>query len=104
MARLPRIRGTQFGLRNPANVEAIKADMRANRFRFSDSEGQIGGVLDPQGTYHIEDGQHRMVAALELYAESGDDRYVLMLLRWGRWEDLPAPKRSRPMPSRGWWG
>jgi hypothetical protein len=50
MARLPRIQGTQIGLRDPANVDAIKADMRAGRFRFSDPEGQVGGVLDPQGT------------------------------------------------------
>jgi filamentous hemagglutinin len=104
MARLPRIRGTQIGLRHPANVDAIKADMRAGRFRFSDPGGRIGGVLDPHGTYHVEEGHHRMVAALELHAGTGDDRSVELLLRWGRWEDRPAPKRSRPMPSRGWWG
>lgn len=91
-------------MRDPANVDAIKADMRAGKFLFADPDGQIGGVLDPNGTYHIEDGQHRMAAALELFAETGDDRYVRLLLRWGRWEDLPAPKRSRPLPSRGWWG
>lgn len=104
MAPLPRIRGTQVGLRNPASVNAIKADMVAGRFRFTDPDGRIGGVLDLNGTYHVEDGHHRMVAALEVWHATGDDRYVRELLAHGRWEDLPAPRRSRPMPARDWWG
>src|SRR5262245_43975887 len=103
MIRLPRIRGTQIGLRNPLLVEAIKADMRTARYRYSAPEGRIGGVLDPNGTYHVEDGHHRMVAALELYHETGDAQYVRELLAAGRWENLLAPRSSRPMPARTGW-
>jgi len=92
------------GLRNPASVDAIKADMRAGAFRFSEPSGQIGGVLDPSGTYHVQEGHHRMVAALELYRETGDDRYVMELLLRGRWTLVGRPRSSRPMPARAWWG
>jgi filamentous hemagglutinin len=104
MARLRRIRGTQIGLRNPALVDAIKAAMRAGTFRFAEPAGRIAGVLDRSGTYHIQEGHHRMAAALELLRETGDDRYVAELLAWGVWEGEPAPRDSRPMPSRTWWG
>lgn len=103
MAGLPRIRGTQVGLRNPSAVDAMKADMRGGLFRFSEPEGQVGGVLDPRGTYHIKDGHHRMVAALELLEETGDDRYVRELLAWGRWDESTAPRASRPMAARSGW-
>ena len=101
---LPRIRGTQVGLRNPGLVDEIKADMRAGRFAFQEPRGQIGGVLDPRDTYHVEEGHHRMVAALELYAELGDPIIAQELLRWGRWARKQAPSSSRPMPARDWWG
>ena len=64
--------------------------MVAGRFRFADPDCPIGGVLDPRGTYHVEDGHHRMVAALELWHVTGEDRYVRELLARGRWEDLSA--------------
>ena len=102
MTRPPRIRGTQVGLRNPASVDAIKADMRAGLFGYSEPRGRVGGVLDAHGTYHIEDGHHRM-AALELFRQTGDDRSVRELLAWGRWEDLPASRATRPMPARSGW-
>lgn len=77
--------------------------MEGGLFRFSEPEGQVGGVLDPRGTYHIGDGHQRVVAALELEAESGDDRYVWELLTWRRWDEAPVPRASRPMPARSWW-
>ena len=104
MARLPRIRGTQVGLRNPASVDAIKADMKAELFRFTDLDGQIGGILDGAGVYHVMEGHHRMAAALELFRQTGDDRFVRELLRWGRWSIGLRPSMSRPMPARSWWG
>src|SRR5262245_30188958 len=104
MAPLPRIRGTQVGLRNPASVNAIKADMVAGRFRFTDPGDRMSAVRDLNATYHVEDGHHRMVAALELWHTTGDDRYVRQSLAHDSCEDLPAPRRSRPMPARDWWG
>ena len=104
MSRLPSIRGTQIGLRDPAKVDAIKADMRAGRFRFGDPAGQIGGILDDRGVYHVMEGHHRMAAALELLGETGDDLFVRELVRWGRWTLAPIPPMSRPLPARSWWG
>jgi hypothetical protein len=102
---LPRIRGTQIGLRAPAAVDRIKTDMLAGRFPYHEWRAQIGGYRDARGKYHIQEGHHRMVAALEILAETGNSTPVRELLRWGHWEGVPkAPTISRPMPSRSWWG
>ena len=101
---LPSIRGTQIGLRDPTLIDRLKADINAGGYAFDDARGQIGGVIDPRGTYHVIEGHHRMAAALELFQESGDDMPVRALLLWGRWS--PAVKRpidSRPFPSRSRW-
>jgi hypothetical protein len=99
----PKIRGTQVGLQRPAQVDSIKAAMRAGTFNYAASV--ISGFVDPRGVYHIYEGHHRMVAALELERETGDSMYVLNLLIAGAWTDWPrAPLDSRPMPARTWWG
>src|SRR6185312_8600418 len=85
---LPRLRGTQIGLRNWSLVDQVKSDMRAGRYAFDERRGQIGGVRDRRGIYYVIEGHHRMVAALELLYESGDAAAVWELLRWGRWTEL----------------
>src|SRR5205823_2069538 len=102
-AALPRIRSCQIGLRNPGLVDEIKADMLAGRYAFSEPRGQIGGWRDTEGIYYVNDGNHRMVAALELVRENGNAEFVLSLIRWGRWTlaDEP-PIGARPMPARDW--
>ncbi|MBY0523728.1 MAG: hypothetical protein K2R98_10035 [Gemmataceae bacterium] len=103
--RLPRIRGTQTGLSNPNQVDQIKADMRSGDYKFNELRGRISGVTDPHGTYYVMVGHHRMVAALELYAETGEPDFVFTLLEWGFWDDVVrVPINSRPMPARNWWG
>jgi hypothetical protein len=103
--RVPRIRGTQIGLKNPATVDTLKADMLAGRFDFLAPRGRIAGIRDGRLVFHVMDGHHRVVAALEIYAESGDMLPLLQLLGWGKWDDMPAgPTDNRPMPSRHWWG
>jgi filamentous hemagglutinin len=98
---LPRIRGTQVGLRDAKLVDHLKAEIAAGRFAFHEERGQVGGVIDSRGTYHVIDGHHRMAAALELSRESGDDRPALTMLFWGRWSLVEKPPAdSRPMPSR----
>jgi hypothetical protein len=45
-----------------------------------------------------------MVAALELFQETGDPAAVLELIHWGRWAEWERPPNdARPMPSRHWW-
>ncbi len=103
--RLPRIRGTQLGLANPAQVDQIKADMLAGRFVFSESQTRIDGLRDRRGVYYVKDGHHRMVAAMEIYRESGEPYFVLELVRWGRWNDTRhAPNDACPLPFRSCWG
>lgn len=102
---LPRIRGTQIGLRDPKLLDQLKADMTEGRYAFEEERGQIGGVIDPRGTYHVVEGHHRVAAALELLHETGDDADVLSLLFWGRWSQVEKrPADSRPLPSRSTWG
>ncbi len=102
---LPRIRGTQLGLRDAALVDAIKSDMLDEKYAFEEERGQIAGYLDGRGTYHIGEGHHRMVAALEILRETGNDVFVRLLLYWGRWTEVGEPPAgSRPLPSRRFWG
>lgn len=104
-ASLPRIRGTQLGLRNWLFVDQLKSDMQSGRYAFQERRGQIAGVRDRRGTYYVVEGHHRMVAALELFHETGDAAAVVDLLRWGRWTNVNrSPSDRRPLPSRNWWG
>jgi hypothetical protein len=102
---LPRIRGTQIGLRDHTAVDRIKTDMLAGSFAYHEQRARIGGYRDAQGSYHIQEGHHRMVAALEILAETSDSTFVRELMRWGNRDYVPkAPTISRPMPSRHWCG
>jgi hypothetical protein len=101
---LPKIRGTQIGLRKPELLEKLKSEMAAATYEYEEKRGQIGGVIDSRGTYHVVEGHHRMAAALEIHYETGDDRPVLALLQWGHWTPRKSPPRdSRPFPSRYRW-
>ena len=104
-AGLPKIRGTQIGLKKPWLVDQIKADMWGGCFDYVAVRGRIGGVLDDRGCYHVVEGHHRMAAALEIYREKGDSAPVRELLQCGRWDvRKDGPAYSRPFPHRGWWG
>lgn len=93
--KLPRIRGTQIGLKNPAQVDAIKADMRAGRFQYLEQRARVGGIQDQNLVFHVVEGHHRMVAALEIYHETGEMMPLLQLLAWGKWTDRPQrPSRK----------
>lgn len=61
-------------------VDQIKADMLAEEFEFETERGRILGRNDKRGRYYISDGHHRVVAALELYKETGDCSYLDRLL------------------------
>lgn len=101
---LPRIHGTQIGLREPDLVDRLKAAMASGQYAFAEPRGQIGGIIDRRGTYHVVDGHHRMAAAMEFFHELGDDGAIRELLFWGRWTmTTDPPTGSRPLPGRTPW-
>ena len=101
---IPNIRGTQSGLRNPHVVDEIKRSMLENKYDFSLLNNRIGGYFDRQGTYHISEGHHRMTAALEIYRETGENKFVYELIKNVRWTNISMPPtNSVPMPSRYFW-
>jgi hypothetical protein len=102
---IPRIYGTQIGLKEPRKVDEIKSKMRAGTFAFHEPDNQIAGIRLHGTRYYVKEGHHRMAAAFELYRETGDSTDVLELIRWGRWADRDHPPNdARPMPARHWWG
>lgn len=79
--------------------------MREGWFGFTLEAARIDGWRDDRGAYYINDGNHRMVAALEIEQETGDPWAVHALLEHGRWiTQAPPPAGHGPMPARGWWG
>lgn len=79
--------------------------MLAGRYAFSEPRGRIAGWRDISGAYYVNDGNHRMVAALEIHRETGESAFALELLRYGEWTEVEAPPSdARPMPCRRWWG
>jgi filamentous hemagglutinin len=95
------IKSLQVGLRNPDYVDKLKKDMLGGDFKFTDPKGKIAGYVDAQGRYYITEGNHRMVAAQEIYKQTGDAKYIDQLLKNGVWtQSKNAPAGSVPMPKR----
>jgi hypothetical protein len=103
--RIPQIRGTQVGLRDPGLIDQIKTAMMNGVYAFTEARGMVAGFRDMRGTYHIVEGHHRVVAAVELYHEQGNASAILQLLQHGQWTTVERPPAdSRPLPSRYWCG
>jgi len=101
----PTIRGTQVGLKHPEQVDQMKADILADRFYFEELRARIGGVIDRRGIYHVIEGHHRIVAAIEVLDEFENATPLLEIIRCGNWDLVDKPPRgSRPLPSRTFWG
>ncbi|MBV4369025.1 VENN motif pre-toxin domain-containing protein [Erwiniaceae bacterium CMYE1] len=95
------IKSMQTGLRNPQQVDQIKNDMTSGNYRFNAPEGRIAGYIDSKGNYYISEGNHRMVAAQEIYKKTGDKSYIDKLLQNGSWTQTKnAPAGAKSMPSR----
>lgn len=91
----------QVGLKNPQQVDQIKNDMLNGSYRFTAPEGRIAGWIDSKGNYYISEGNHRMVAAQEIYKKTGDTSYIEQLLQNGSWtQSKNAPAGAKPMQSR----
>ncbi|MCE4056175.1 hemagglutinin repeat-containing protein [Pseudomonas sp. Au-Pse12] len=95
------IKSMQVGLRNPQQVDQIKNDMLSNNYRFTAPEGRIAGYVDSKGTYYVSEGNHRMVAAQEIYKKTGDASFIEQLLKNGSWtKTASAPAGARSLPTR----
>ena len=95
------IKSTQIGLERPGKIDQIKLDMLNNNYNFTGPKGIIGGYLDKNGIYYVSEGNHRMVAAKEIYMKTGDHQYIKKLLENGRWTAVnTAPVDAKKLPSR----
>jgi hypothetical protein len=91
----------QTRLRDIEAVNQIKNDMLNGTYRFTDPEGRISGWRDAAGNYYIGEGHHRMEAALQIFEETGDPKYVNQLLENGHWSAEPPPVSDIvPLPRR----
>ncbi len=79
------IKSTQVGLGQPAKVDYYKKLMKDGSFKFDKDEFIVAGFRDSKGIYYVSEGNHRMVAAIELYNETGSAKYIEGLIKNGRW-------------------
>ena len=95
------IKSMQVGLRNPRQVDQLKNDMVSGNYKFTAPEGRIAGYVDSKGNYYISEGNHRMVAAQEIYKKTGDASYIEKLIQNGSWTQTKnAPAGTSSMPTR----
>ncbi|WP_237932823.1 hypothetical protein [Buttiauxella sp. S19-1] len=95
------IKSMQVGLRNPQQVDQLKNDMVSGNYKFTAPEGRIAGYVDSKGNYYISEGNHRMVAAQEIYNKTGDASYIEKLIQNGSWTQTKnAPAGASSMPTR----
>ncbi|MBG3020713.1 filamentous hemagglutinin N-terminal domain-containing protein [Proteus mirabilis] len=95
------IKSGQVGLSDPDAVDLIKADMLKNFYSYKAPSGIIAGYIDKKGIYYVTEGNHRMVAAVEIYNEIGEIKYINQLLDNGSWTKIENPiVDSKPLPVR----
>ena len=92
----------QGSLARPGSVDQIKADMMNGTFRFESPEGRVTGWRDENGIYYINEGHHRINAALEVFWSTSDDVFLRQLLDNGRWRP-GRPKMRGRFPTRSIW-
>ncbi|MBD0405126.1 RHS repeat-associated core domain-containing protein [Flammeovirga sp. EKP202] len=100
---LPIIMSMQKGLRHPAVVDDLIHAMTTTGddiFRYTAPEGRIAGYLTDRGVYVINSGNHRVVAAKEIFSKTGNLKPLENLLKNGIWSPSAGlPASARPMPS-----
>ncbi|HDT0376428.1 TPA: hypothetical protein QIB30_001580 [Klebsiella variicola] len=95
------IRSAQVGLGKPGEVDVYKNQMRNNTFPLEPKNGIIAGYTDKKGVCYVSDGNHRMVAAVEYYNETGDPKFINLLIKNGSWTyDANYMDTSKPLPIR----
>lgn len=83
LAEANNIKSMQSGLRSEQVVGEILDQMKSPE-GFNTSKHSIGGYYS-EGTYYINEGNHRMAAALEYQAQTGSSQYVKEFLNTGSW-------------------
>lgn len=72
-----------------------------NSYDSTAYKGRIAGFIDSKGNYYISEGNHRMVAAQELYKKTGDYSFIDKLLKNGLWTKTEKPlSGASSMPVR----
>lgn len=93
--------GCMVGLGKPGEVDVYKNQMRNNTFPLVPEKGVIAGYVDKKGVYYVSDGNHRMVAAVEYYNETGNPEYIKQLIKNGTWTyNATYAGTSKPLPVR----
>ncbi|HCR56653.1 MAG TPA: hemagglutinin [Raoultella sp.] len=95
------IKSTQIGLGKPETVDIYKQQMKDGTFLLTPGKGIIAGYTDSKGMYYVSDGNHRMVAAVEFYNETGSSKYIETLIKNGSWTyDANYTGLAKPLPMR----
>ena len=78
---LPEIFSSQKGLRNASQIDGIKDAMVKGKFKYESLDGRICVFRNCRGEISVSDGNHRVVAAIELAAETGNTDFINSLLQ-----------------------
>jgi hypothetical protein len=73
--------------------------MEAGNFRYQDAGARVGGWRGSDGTYYINEGHHRIAAAIEIFTATGNRSPLNSLLQNGLFFD-GIPPGVGPLPIR----
>ena len=92
-----KIKSMQNLLRKETTVLEILQKMRDNKFDVI--EDAIGGYKY-QGIYYINEGNHRMTAAILYYIEKGDKKYINSFLegKYSNWDPRKPQRKTYDFP------
>lgn len=94
----PNIVSSRGGNTLAAKVAQIKNDMLNGNYDFTAPRGRIAGFINDAGDYMINEGNHRMQAAMQIYQETGDSSNVMKLIENGLWTPTGVFWSSYPLP------
>ena len=93
--------GSQTALRERSTIESVKEAFKTGEFEYDALDARIGGFYDGAArTYILEEGRHRLNAAVEYAHESGDWRPFITFINNGRWDFGVVPKNARSLHFR----
>jgi hypothetical protein len=100
------LKSMQVGLSFPSKVDFFKKAFLSTTepYDFLQKENKIGGYIY-QGHYVINEGNHRMSAAIEIYRETGNAIPLESLIRNGNWYSTSTKPSAElySMPGRDIW-